>query len=101
MLLGSVFSHTANFVASTGYFAPLSTAVDEPPQLAAANCAPPHCGIGATRHLPEALGALPMRIASPHCALTQPTIWPSCRCLYQAFAKSGSVATSLSRMRPS
>ena len=66
MLFGSVFSQTANFVASAGYFAPFSSAVDEPPQLADANCDPSHCGIGATAHLPEVFGALPDRIASPH-----------------------------------
>jgi hypothetical protein len=68
---GEVFSQSANLAASYGCFEPLKTAVEEPPQLPAA-CSPAvHCGIGATAHLPDVLGAPVAMELAPHTADTQ------------------------------
>ena len=92
-LSGLVLSQTANFSAACAFDVPLSTATEEPPQLADANLpAVPHCGIGATFHFPDVSGALPEIIAPPHCADGQATMLPFWRSLYHPFAKSGTVA---------
>ena len=93
MLRRSVFSQTANCMACTGCSLPRSTALDDPPQLADARCRGSHCGMGATRHVPAVFGALPFSSASPHCAPTQATIFPSCTALYQPVCTSGMVNT--------
>src|ERR1700735_694164 len=100
MLLALVFSHTANCVAACGSEQPLSTAVDDPPQLEATKPEEFHCGSGATAQSPEVPGAFCRRIASPHDALIQLTTPPSCRSLYQPLAKSFSVLISPRETRP-
>src|SRR6266516_7391797 len=84
----------ANWVASLGCFELLNTTTLDPPQFPSALWPACHCGIGATRHLPEDCGAFELSTAGPQAPEIQVATAPVCRSWYQPLEKSGSVLTS-------